>query len=51
LGKISVQLKPWDKTAPNLAYAIAHATNNRYGIEQDPGQSYETAAYAGFRLK
>lgn len=47
----SLDLKPWDKTAANLAYAISHITNNRFGVGKDPGQWYEEPIYDGFRLK
>lgn len=45
-----LELKPWDKTAVNLAYLIGKATNDRYGVSKDPGQSYEATTYGNYSL-
>lgn len=44
-------LKPTDKTAANLAYAISYVTGNRFGSSQNPGQSYEEPGLDGIKLK
>jgi hypothetical protein len=44
-------LKFTDKTAQNLAHAIAVMTDNALGIKQDPGQSYEEPGLEIPRLK
>lgn len=51
LNEEKLLLKVHDKTAQNLAYAIAVMTNNALGITQDPGQCYENAGYETAALK
>jgi hypothetical protein len=41
LNEEILPLKLYDKTARNLAYAIAEMTDNALDMRQDPGQSYE----------